>query len=285
MSFAPDPVALAPILVPPNVAVLVRDVVHERTGVFFENDRTPSMLDKLEPLARAHQCRSFLEYYYILKYDEKGTEEWRRVMDAFSVQETYFWREADQIRALVDVIVPQWMKSKSKPLRIWSAACASGEEPYSIAMALEEAGFGNQPIEIVASDASEMALTRARAATYRERSFRAIAPQLRAKYFKTADAGSVLDERIKSKVSFEWANLVNLEGFAQVQNVDVIFCRNVFIYFSMASIKQVVASFARRLPPAGHLFVGSSESLLKVTNEFDLQNLGDAFVYIRNADR
>src|SRR5688572_237466 len=172
-----------PPLIPEAVPKLLRDLIHERTGLFFESEHFDTLLEKLQPRVLAHGCRSYLDYYYILKYDEKGADEWRRVMDAFSVQETYFWREVDQVRALVDVVVPQWFTRHATPLRIWSAACATGEEPYTIAIALAEAGWSDRPIEILASDASEAALEKARAGFYRERSFRALPPGLREKYF------------------------------------------------------------------------------------------------------
>ncbi|MEO7413106.1 MAG: protein-glutamate O-methyltransferase CheR [Opitutaceae bacterium] len=260
----------------------MRDLVRERTGIHFENERIPLMLEKLEARAIAAGCTSYLSYYYILKYEEGGPEEWRRVMDAFSVQETYFWRELDQIRSLVDHVVPAWFRQSSRPFRIWSAACATGEEPYSIVMALREAGFGDHPIEVFASDASEAALAKARASRYRERSFRTLPPALREKYFTSqGDSFALLDE-VRSRVSFHWANLVTLEEAREIPPVNVIFCRNVFIYFSVATIKRTVGSFAHRLPPHGHLMIGASESLLKITDQFDLQEIGGAFVYVRN---
>jgi len=270
-----------PISLQDPVVRLLRDLVHERTGILFETGRFDTMLEKLEVRAAAHGCHSYLEYYYFLKYDEKAAEEWRRVMDAFSVQETYFWREIDQIRALVDHIVPQWFSDGSRPLRIWSAACASGEEPYSIAIALREGGWAKYPIEILASDASEAALARARARLYRDRSFRALPAALREKYFERGADGFRLRPEIAARVEFRWANLLALEELPEAAAVDVIFCRNVFIYFSPIAIARVAASFARRMPAQGRLFVGASESLLRLTDEFELQEIGGAFVYVR----
>jgi len=264
-----------------SMALLLRDLVHERLGIFFEADRIESMLEKLEERATVTGCQSYLDYFYILKYDERGREEWRRVMDAFSVQETYFWREFDQIRVLVDHFVPRWFQQSSQPLRIWSAACASGEEPYTLAMALLEAGWGGHPIEILASDASDLALARAQARFYRERSFRSLAPALREKYFEARPDGFLLREEVARRVKFRWANLLAIDDLPEAAHPDAIFCRNVFIYFSPASIRQVVAAFARRLPPDRPLFVGASESLLKMTDDFDLQEIGGAFAYCR----
>jgi chemotaxis protein methyltransferase CheR len=271
----------APILLPEAVPHLLRDLIHDRTGLYFDAGRFDMMIDKLQPLAAAHRCASYLDYYYLLKYDAQSAVEWRRVMDAFSVQETYFWREFDQIKALVDRIVPDWFRAGQRPLRIWSAACATGEEPSSIVMALNEGGWGRHPVEIYASDASEAALTKARAGVYRERSFRTLPAALRAKYFEKSAEGDVLRREVSSRINYRWANLMDPESFSDLPEMDVIFCRNVFIYFSPPGITRVVSSFSNRLSQRGHLFVGASESLLKLTSEFDLHEIGGAFVYRR----
>lgn len=271
-----------PLTVPAGVPMLLRDLIHERAGLYFEPDRFDTLLDKLRDRALTHGCRSYLDYYYLLKYEEHGPGEWLRVMDAFSVQETYFWREFAQIRLLVDVIVPAWFRQHTRPLQIWSAACATGEEPYSLAIALREAGWSNHPISVFASDASEAALEKARGAVYRERSFRALPPNLRAKYFEPPTAeGSRLRRELLPPVSFQRANIVVPAEIATLAAAPVVFCRNVFIYFSPDAIRRTVASFARAMPEGGHLFVGASESLLRLTEEFEMREAEDAFAYVR----
>jgi chemotaxis protein methyltransferase CheR len=240
-------------------------------------------LDKLLPLVRARGDYSFLDYYYRLKYNVEERAEWLKVMDALSVQETYFWREMDQIRALVDLIVPRWFAEKRGPLRIWSAACASGEEPFTLAIAMQEAGWGRHPIEIVASDASQAALNKAAQGIYRERSFRSLPPELREKYFRPVSEGTKLDPAIMARVKFSRANLMQVEQVASLARSPIIFCRNVFIYFSPDAIRRTLQSFARGMPVPGWLFVGASESLLKLTNDFDLREIGDAFTYVKKA--
>lgn len=275
MSAAATPTRLAQ----DPLSSLLRDLLHERIGVFFEDDRLDLMREKLQPEAERNGCRALLDYYYILKYEEKGPEEWRRVLDAFSVQETYFWREFDQIKWLVSEAVPAWFKANATPFRIWSAACASGEEPYTIAMALNEAGWGGYPIEIFGTDGSELALARAKARRYRERSFRASPPLIRVKYFTPDGDGMILAPEIASRVQFSWANLMELRNLAPMPPLNVIFCRNVFIYFSAATIKRVIPEFAARLLPRGALCVGSSESLLRLTDQFNLTDRKGASVY------
>jgi chemotaxis protein methyltransferase CheR len=260
---------------------LLRDLIHEHTGTYFDSARFDIMLEKLGDLARARGHRSYMEYYYLLKYEDKNRVEWQRVIDALSVQETYFWREMGQIRALVEVLVPRWFAQGRKPLRIWSAACATGEEPYSIAMALLEAGWGDHPIEIVASDASQAALEKARRAHYRERAFRNLPELLRQKYFMESGKGFQLSPAIMGRVQFQQANILETREIAGLAASPFTFCRNVFIYFSPDTIRRALYLFANAMPPGGHLFVGASESLLKLTDQFELQELGEAFVYVR----
>jgi chemotaxis protein methyltransferase CheR len=267
--------------VPEGSPLLLRDLVHEHTGTWFDAGRLDTLLEKLEPLARGRGCRSFLDYYYQLKFEGESTGEWQRVMDALSVQETYFWREMDQVRALVDILVPAWFAQKRGPLRIWSAACATGEEPFTIAMALNEAGwFDRAPIEIVASDASVTALEKARRGIFRERSFRSLSEELRAKYFRSVPHGWCIAPEMLVRVRFQRANLVAVNEIDALARAPIIFCRNVFIYFSPAAITRTVHHFSRRMPEGGHLFVGVSESLLRLTSEFDLEEVGKAFVYV-----
>ena len=265
--------------IPQGVSRLLRDLIHERTGLFFEDARADFLLEKLQPLAESRGCGSFLDYYYVLKDNDHG--EWDQAWNALSVQETYFWREMAQVNALVQILVPNWFKKHSVPFRVWSAACATGEEPYTIAMALDEAGFGAHPIEIVASDASPAALEKARRGIYRGRSFRSLPSGLREKYFHDVVEGSQLSSEIMSRVSFRRANLLALGEVAPLASVHVVFCRNVFIYFSPHAIRQTVAMMALRVPPAGYLFVGASESLLRMTTDFELREIGGALGYVR----
>ncbi|HZG53561.1 MAG TPA: protein-glutamate O-methyltransferase CheR [Pyrinomonadaceae bacterium] len=268
-----------------GVDKLLRDLIHERTGVFFGDGKGDLLADKLSPLVIERGFASLLDYYYLLKYDEAAQDEWMAVMDALSVPETYFWREMDQIRALVETIVPRWFAARGAgSLKIWSAACATGEEPLTIAMALAEAGWlGRVPIEIHASDASASAIEKARRGIYRERAFRNLSPELRAKYFTQAGATQTwrIDARLHGAVEWKVANLMVEPEIASLATANVIFCRNVFIYFSDQTIGRTVRSFAAHIRPPGYLFIAASESLLRLSADFDLQEIGDAFVYVK----
>jgi chemotaxis protein methyltransferase CheR len=270
------------LVLPEGTSTLIRNLINERTGMFFDNGKSDLLIDKLSPLVIERGFSSYLDYYYLLKYDSSAEVEWRNVLNALSVQETYFWREIDQVKALVQTLVPQWQaRNTGSPLRIWSAACATGEEPLTIAIALNEAGwFERTPIEIVASDASTNAIDRAVNGVYRERAFRNLPPQLRARYFDSEASGWRVRSDIHSRVKWSIANLIDESQIAPLASADFIFCRNVFIYFSESAIGRVVRSFSRFMRPPGYLFVGAAESLLRLTTDFTLTEVDNAFVYI-----
>jgi chemotaxis protein methyltransferase CheR len=271
----------APLSIPEGLPVLLRDLIHEYTGIYFDAGRLDIMLDKLSGLVSARGYRSYMEYYYLLKYEDRERLEWQKVIEVLSVQETYFWREMAQINALVKILVPRWFEQGKAPLRIWSAACATGEEPYTIAMALLEAGWGNHPIDIVASDASEAALEKARRAVYRERAFRSLPASLQQKYFTEVRDGLELVPEIRSRIRFHRANILEKREIAGLSCAPVVFCRNVFIYFSPDTIRRALYYLADGMPSGAHLFVGASESLRKLSDDFVLQEIEDAFVYVR----
>jgi chemotaxis protein methyltransferase CheR len=261
---------------------ILRDLIHERVGIYYDDEKRDLLAEKLSSLVVDRGFGTFLDYYYLLKYGPDAELEWRHVVNALSVQETYFWREMAQIRAFVDQLVPQYVRDfPTKSLNIWCAACATGEEPLTIAMALNEAGwFDRLPIKIFASDASSTALAKARGGIYRDRSFRALPSELKEKYFTADVAGRCVAWDLHKRVSFAQANLLSPADIAPFVTSPVIFCRNVFIYFSAHTIGQTVRRFAQSMERPGYLFVGISESLLKVTDEFELREAGDAFVYV-----
>lgn len=279
---APDTVGVR---VPDRTLYLLRDLVEATTGMHYDENRLVFMRDRLAPLAIEHGFDSLLDYYYLLKYDDTAAAEWARAIDALAVQETYFWREADQLRALTAGIVPRLLDAGRHSIRIWSIPCATGEEPLSIAMALEEAGwFGRVPIEIHASDASDAALRRAATGRYGARAFRQLPDTLREKYFDAQPDGAwVVKPTLKARVS-SWSrvNAVSAVETLPLGRSDVIFCRNLFIYFAEATVRQVAEQFAARMPIPGFLCVGAAESLLRITTRFDLQDIEGAYVYVKS---
>jgi chemotaxis protein methyltransferase CheR len=280
MAFEPENLGLTATGLP-----LLRDLIHERTGLYYDNGRCEMLADKLAPLVIQRGFRSFLDFYYLLKYDDREADaEWRRVANALSVQETYFWREIEQVQALSRSILPTLVAAyPDRPLRIWSVPCATGEEPLTIAMVLNEAGwFDRARIEIHGSDVSTAALDKAREGRYRERAFRSLPPALREKYFERADNIWQPVPSLRDRVtSWSLVNLMAPEAVAAHARSPVIFCRNAFIYFSPAGVATVVNAFADWMPAPAFLFVGASESLLNVTDRFMLEDVDRAFVYVK----
>jgi chemotaxis protein methyltransferase CheR len=263
---------------------LLRDMIADRAGVFYGDDKRDILTDKLSELVAARGMTSFLDYYYLLRYDADAQRHWAELMDRLAVPETYFWRQSEQILALANVVAPRHFERRpTAPLRIWSAACCTGEEPISIALALAEAGLlYRRPIEIVASDASPAMVERARRGLYGDRSFRSLPLHLRDRYFRRDEgAGWRVDPRLHGQVRWTTANLVEPADVRPLAAADVIFCRNVFIYFSDETIGHVARLFAEGLNDDGHLFLGASESLTRLATDFELGEVGGAFVYVK----
>jgi chemotaxis protein methyltransferase CheR len=261
----------------------MRDVIHERTGLFYADERMDQMADRLAPLVANRGFESFLDYYYFLKYDAAAGEEWPRVMDALAVPETYFWREIDQLRALVNTVIPSLARALARPIRIWCVPCASGEEPLTLAMLLDQRGW-TAPLEIEASDASQAALDMAAEGLYRERAFRALPLPLRDRYFTPEGGRWRVDPRLTRRISWSRVNLGDTAEVMRRGFADIILCRNVFIYFSESAIRRVVEAFAQAMPTPAYLCVGAAESLLRVTNRFELEQVDDAFIYVKTRE-
>ena len=261
---------------------LLRNLIHERAGISFDDESMDLMASKVSELMAEYNLDSPLDYYYVLKYEQESSAEWLKLLNAISVRETYFWREVDQIRVLVDVLVPSLCKQFDEPLRIWSAACATGEEPLSIAMALDVAGwFDRINVEIYASDISSAALCTAQRGVYRDRSFRSLPADLKDRYFTRVPEGWQIDSDLARRITWRRANLTNRSDVESMARSRIVFCRNVFIYFSESVIQKIVANYAEYMPRPGFLFVGAAESLLKFTTQFRLQQIEGSFVYVK----
>ncbi len=270
---------------------LLRDLIQERLGLYYGEDRRDLLRDRLAPLAAERNASSFLDYYYMLKYGEDAREEWRRVQTALAVRETYFWREMDQIRLVARTLAPVLLaRNPHRPLRIWHAACATGEEPYTMAIALQEEKLCDGRVEIVGTDFDGDALALARTGMFRERSFRALPPELRQRYFTERGGGGVgvggggaqINVTIRGQVRFVYLNLADEEGMRQMREYDIVFCRNCFIYFGDAAIQAVTQRLYEALRSPGYLMLGASESLLRFPSRFRFQEMDKSFVYVKD---
>jgi chemotaxis protein methyltransferase CheR len=264
-----------------NAFALLRDLIEERLGIFYDNGKRDLLADKLAQLMVNYGFQSFLDYYYALKYDADAGRYWSELMDRLSVPETYFWRQPEQFEALARHVVPQHFATTGRPLRIWSAACCSGEEPLSIAIALARAGYyPSSRIEIIASDASPAMIEKARRGLYTERSFRALPAAWRDQYFVPVGSAWKIRDELSARIDWRVVNLLDAAQVTQVPTPDVVFCRNVLIYFSDAAISRLAALLSETMPINGMLFIGAAESLTRLSSHFALDEIGNAFVYI-----
>lgn len=261
---------------------LIRDLIYNHCGLFFDND-SKYLLDRrlLQRLAH-HNLSGFREYYQFLKYDRKKDEEISDIMDLLTTNETYFFREAFQLRAFTEEIIPELMKLKQRErtLRIWSAGCSTGEEPYTIAMLLLEMGcFNGWRIDIVGSDISQRVVQHARKGIYSKSSFRATEERYLKRFFTETEGGYRICDAVRELVTISQMNLFDANRLALLGKMDVIFCRNVIIYFDQASKKRVIESFHNMLRGGGYLLLGHSESLMNISTAFALKHLRNDMVY------
>jgi chemotaxis protein methyltransferase CheR len=263
------------------------ELIKSRCGLHF--DEGSRFLVEKRLARRVEECEagSFAAYHYLLRNGRSGEEEFSKVVDALTTNETYFFRESGQLRALIDEIIPDLLMARrnvvdAAPINVWSAGCSSGEEPYSVAAMALEAGFDvGRELRIYASDISKSMLAKSRRGVYREASFRETGSLMRDKYFVHKDGQNKICEDLKKHVDFIQLNLLDRDKVALLGTMDVILCRNVIIYFDLDTKKEVMDTFFRKLKPGGYLLLGHSESLINVTSAFELKHLKTDLVYRR----
>ncbi len=269
---------------PDDVFRLLRDFIHGYCGIYFDDGSKFLLERRLSRRLEQRQLKNFEEYYHFLRYDRKREEELTVLVDNLTTNETYFFRETPQLRAFSDEILPELRQSLSsrKTLRIWSAGCSTGEEPYTIAILLLESGdwWRDWQVEILGSDINQRVLHTARKGVYKKGAHRASSPAMIAKYFIEEEKGNYrIIDKVRELVSFSYLNLLDPYKTSLISNMDIIFCRNVIIYFDREAKKKVIGSFYDKLREGGYLLLGHSESLINISNAFVLRTLKNDMVY------
>lgn len=264
---------------------LLRDLVNQFCGIYFADDSAYIVARRLRERLRDLGLDDFAEYYRYLQYHPKAQAELEAAAEVLTTNETYFFREAYQLRLFTDEILPiarqRALSRGTKRLDIWSAGCSSGEEVYTIAILIDSTRlFEGWDIRIFGNDISRRVLRKARTATYGSASFRAMIPEYE-RYFIQTDEGKQVHPRIRSMCHFGHLNLMNRRRAAIVGRVDVAFCRNVLIYFDDASRRKVLDTIYERLHRGGYLLLGHSESLLHSSTAFEIAQLTTDIVYRR----
>ena len=263
----------------PQVFAIMSHLIEERTGLHYAPTERDLLAERISSRAVELGLDSLLDYYYYLRYGDEGQSETDVLVDLLVVNETYFFREIDQLRAFVERLLPRVLAQQDRA-RVWCAASSSGEEPLTLAMLLEERGLLGR-VDIVASDISARVLARAKEGVYRERSCRVLTPDRRAAHFvqhDEADAVRVRRELVRA-VRFERVNLFDFGRVGELGVFDAILCRNALIYFRDESVMRLITRFSESLVPRGVLMVGASESLLRFGTLFECEEHGGAFFY------
>ena len=266
-----------------DVFRLIRDLIRDYCGIYFNDSSLPLLQRRLAGRLQVHNMQSFRDYYRFLLYNKNREEELSIIMDILTVNETYFFREKNQLDAFSKEILHELKEKngKTRRIRIFSAGCSTGEEPYTIAiLILESKLFDNWDIEIFGGDINRRVLQTARSGIYRENSFRATTTYYIHKYFKKQDEGVYrINDDVRRLVNFGYINLLNTEKLKFLGHMDVIFCRNVLIYFDMPSRKKVIDGFYQILKEQGYLLLGHAESLINISTAFELKHLRHDLVY------
>jgi chemotaxis protein methyltransferase CheR len=262
----------------------ISEFIRNYCGINYDNNSKFILEKRLIPRLEFHHLTTFKEYLLYIKYDSKREEELNTIADILTTNETYFFREDYQLRAFKDEILPELKNRKDKvfknEIRIWSAGCSTGEEPYTIAMIILESGLLNDThIEIFASDISQRVLQVARKGIYSKSSFRATEELYIKKYFEMIDGKYRIKDDVKRLVNFGHLNLIDTQRIKLLKPMDVIFCRNVIIYFDLESKKKVIDNFYEAMNDGGYLLLGHAESLMNVSARFQLCHLKNDLVY------
>lgn len=265
-----------------------RALVTRKLGLFFDDGKADFLADVLRQRMERMACSHFAEYERRLAPLSCQDAEIRALAEVLTIGETYFFRYADQFEALARVALPVCVAAREeegdRSLRILSAGCSSGEEAYSIAILLREAfpQLADWNISILGIDVNPAVVEKATAARYSKWSLRETPEELAAKYFEAAGRQLRVRETIRRAARFEQRNLADEDNlFWQAGSFDIVFCRNVTIYFPLDVTRCVVARIARSLRPGGYLFLGHAETLRGISNDFHLHHTHNTFYYQR----
>jgi len=258
----------------------LRELIAHRLGLQFDDTKLGFLAEVLRRRSDANACDPTT---YLARLASAGPAEIGAIAQELTVGETYFFRNNDQFRALAQAAIPERLRTQTgpRPLRVLSAGCASGEEPYTIAMVVRDI-LPDPPweVSIRAIDVNPAALESARRARFTSWALRETPPRVQSAWFRAEGRDFVLDRSIRTMVRFEERNLASEDPeLWQLGSYDVIFCRNVLMYFTPETMRGVVARMARSLAPGGYLFLGHAETLRGVSNDFHLCHTHETFYY------
>jgi chemotaxis protein methyltransferase CheR len=264
----------------------LRDFIYAQSGIFIAEARKYLVENRLNNRIKALNLKNFGEYYYYLRFDPTRREELTKLFEVITTNETSFWRNPPQLQIFQDKVLTgeldKLRRSGHKKLRIWSAGCSTGEEPYTLAIILHEVlknELSTWDIKITANDLSEAVLAAARKGVYSTYALRTTPRDIVTRYFIAEGGNYRIDPRMKRLISFGAINLSDKMMLKRVERSNIIFCRNVIIYFDEEMKRQVIESFYDNLLPGGCMLIGHSESLHNISRAFKPEYHAGTIVY------
>ena len=261
---------------------LLQEYIHDRFGIRFKDEKRSFVQMKLFPRVMSLGFRSFGEYIQFVKYGSESDHELARMISLLTNTETYFFRELPQLNVFRDFLLPEFREKrigcKEKRIKILSAGCSSGEEAYTLAMLTFDTGqfFWGWDIEIIGMDINEKALETAKQGIYYDRSFRMTEPEYIERFFAPNSGDYIAKTCIRKMTTFVSGNITSP---LTMRDFDIIFCRNVMIYFSEEKVKKAIHNFYEALRPGGYLLLGHSETLTGIFDEFETKRFPQTIIY------
>jgi chemotaxis protein methyltransferase CheR len=260
-----------------------REFFYRKTGIMFDENKNYFTGRRITDRMNSVGCATFREYFAIIRFEASG-QEMQHLVNEMTVNETYFFREDYQLKALVAGILPDLVgrRKPGKPIRLWSMPCSSGEEPYSLAIYILEywADADRHDIEILASDIDTSILACAAAGVYGERSLQRLPPELIKKYFvRQKDRMYRISDDLRASIDFCQGNVVDPKFMRRFRDIDVIFCRNMLIYFDDQSRRETIEAMYDCLAPGGYICLGHSESMSRMSSLLRPRKFADAVIY------
>ncbi len=259
-------------------------IIYDRSGIHFPDAKKYVLESRLSRRLQELEMDNYDDYIAFLTIGPYQSDEFQEMFNKITINETSFFRNEPQLDVFEKQVLPELLESRKslKRLRVWSAACSSGEEPFTLAIQIHRSlgvRLMDWRVEILGTDISEKALSTALSGKYTDYAVRSTPSTVKNRYFKQDGSFWVLDPTIKSMVSFEVLNLKDRLAAKRFGQFDVIFCRNVLIYFDNPMKTQVVNTFAEQLKPDGTLFIGHSETLRGLETPFTQMNVPQGFCY------
>jgi len=268
--------------------ILLRDFIYQQFGIFIAENRKYLIENRLSVRLKDLNLKTFGDYYHYLRFDSGRKDELTKLAEVVTTNETSFFRNPPQLKVFQEKVLRKVLeeqrKKGQKKLRIWSAGCSTGEEPYTLGIILHEELKTELPswdIKITANDLSEAVLSAARQGLYSDYALRTTPPEMTAKYFIKEDKVYKISPKVKQLVTFGQINLNDRLAVKRVERSQIVFCRNVIIYFDDDMKKRVISSFYDNLLPGGYLLIGHSESLHNISRTFKPEHHPGAIVYAK----